>query len=103
MEPNFFERVYLVWAESGTDSGAVAKKNPFMIRMRTSDDLGATLSAPITIHADAIPTSRWFPRGTQVAVTPGGGVSVRRIPSGPMAYRAPSAGRPRGGESLSAF
>ena len=71
-----FERVYMVWAESGTDSGAVAKKNPFMIRMRTSDDLGATLSAPITIHADANPTSRWFPRGTQVAVTPGGEVHV---------------------------
>ena len=48
----------------------------FMIRMRTSDDLGETLSAPITIHADADPTSRWFPRGTQVAVTPGGQVHV---------------------------
>ena len=71
-----FERVYVVWAESGTDAGADSKKNPFMIRLRTSDDFGATFSDPVTVAEDANPGSRWFPRGTQVAVTPNGGVHV---------------------------
>ena len=71
-----FERVYLAWAESGTDAGAVSKKNPFRIRYRTSDDFGATFAAPITVAEDANPTDRWFPRGTKIAVTPDGEVHV---------------------------
>lgn len=65
-------KVYVVWAESGTNPAAPEAKNPYMIRMRTSTDGGQTFSAPTTIHADPSPGALWYPRGAQIAVTPDG-------------------------------
>lgn len=65
-------KVYVVWAESGTNAAAPEAKNPHMIRLRTSTNGGATFSAPTTIHADPSPGALWYPRGAQIAVTPDG-------------------------------
>jgi hypothetical protein len=65
-------KVYVVWAESGTNPAATEAKNPFMIRMRTSTNGGTSFSAPVTIHADPSPGAQWYPRGAQIAVTPDG-------------------------------
>jgi len=65
-------KVYVVWAESGTNASAPEAKNPYMIRMRTSTDGGQNFSAPTTIHADQNPGTQWYPRGAKIAVTPDG-------------------------------
>jgi hypothetical protein len=65
-------KVYVVWAESGTNPAATEAKNPYMIRMRTSTNGGTSFSAPVTIHADPSPGAQWYPRGAQIAVTPDG-------------------------------